>query len=73
LTQYVNEGPVAEFDNLSREDQIRFWSAVKLPIVALIDSGGKSTHCWLEVSKLATVETFDQWTTTERPAYTTVS
>jgi hypothetical protein len=52
---------MAEFDNLSREDQIRFWSAVKLPIVALIDSGGKSIHAWLEVSKLATVTTPDQW------------
>jgi len=52
---------MAEFDNLSREDQIRFWSAVKLPIVALIDSGGKSIHAWLDVSKLATVETSEQW------------
>ena len=44
---------MVEFDNLSREDQIRFWSAVKLPIVALIDSGGKSIHAWLDVQKLA--------------------
>ena len=35
---------MAEFDNLGREDQIKFWSAVKLPIVALIDSGNKSIH-----------------------------
>lgn len=52
---------MAEFDILSREDQIRFWSAVKLPIVALIDSGGKSIHAWLDVQKLATVTTSDQW------------
>jgi hypothetical protein len=52
---------VAEFDTQSRENQIRFWSAVKLPIVALIDSGGKSVHAWLEVSKLAKVETPEQW------------
>lgn len=32
---------VAEFDNLSREDQLSFWAAVDLPIVALIDSAGK--------------------------------
>jgi hypothetical protein len=54
---------MAEFDNLSREDQLRFWSAVKLPIVALIDSGGKSIHAWLQVSKIATVTTLEQWQT----------
>lgn len=52
-----------EFDTLSREDQIRFWSAAKLPIVALIDSGGKSIHAWLKVSKLAQVSTSEQWAT----------
>jgi hypothetical protein len=54
---------LVEFDALNREDQIRFWSAVKLPIVALIDSGGKSIHAWLEVSKLDEVNTSDQWGT----------
>ncbi|MGD0236946.1 MAG: hypothetical protein ABSC55_20735 [Syntrophorhabdales bacterium] len=54
---------MAEFDTLSREDQIRFWSAAKLPIVALIDSGGKSIHAWFDVSKLAKVETPEQWST----------
>ena len=52
---------MAEFDTLTREDQIRFWTAAKLPIITLIDSGGKSIHAWLEVSKLAVVETFQQW------------
>ena len=52
---------MVEFDDLSREDQIRFWSAVKLPIVALIDTGGKSIHAWVQVSKLATVNTLEQW------------
>lgn len=52
---------MAEFDDLSREDQIRFWSAVKLPIVALIDSGGKSIHAWLAVQKWGKVETPEQW------------
>lgn len=55
---------VVEFDNLSREDQIRFWSAARLPIVALIDTGGKSIHAWLQVSKLAPVSTPEQWETT---------
>jgi hypothetical protein len=52
-----------EFDSLSREDQIKFWSAVKLPVVCLIDSGGKSIHAWLQVSKLAQVERSDEWAT----------
>jgi hypothetical protein len=52
---------LAEFDNLSLEEQIRFWSAIKLPIVALIDSGGKSIHAWLQVSKIAPVMTSEQW------------
>jgi hypothetical protein len=52
---------MVEFDNLTREDQIRFWSAVKLPISALIDSGGKSIHAWLDVQKLVKVETPEQW------------
>ena len=52
---------MVEFDDLSREDQIRFWSAIKLPIVALIDTGGKSIHAWVQVSKLATVNTLEQW------------
>jgi hypothetical protein len=54
---------VSEFDGLSRENQIRFWSAAKLPIVALIDSGGKSIHAILDISKLAKVETSEEWQT----------
>jgi hypothetical protein len=54
---------VVEFDTLSREDQIRFWSAVKLPIVALIDSGGKSIHAWLDVARLAEVAMEAHWAT----------
>lgn len=40
---------VVEFDGLSREDQIAFWSAIPLPVAALIDSGGKSIHGWIKV------------------------
>lgn len=54
---------LVEFDNLSREDQIKFFCAVKLPIVALIDSGGKSIHAWLEVSKLEKIRTAEDWQT----------
>jgi hypothetical protein len=52
---------LVEFDNLPREDQIRFWTAAKLPILALIDSGGKSIHAWLDVQKLTHVSTAKEW------------
>lgn len=52
---------LAEFDNLSREDQIKFWSACKLPIRALIDSGNKSIHALIDVQKLAKVQTLTDW------------
>lgn len=52
---------MVEFDDLPRESQIRFWSAARLPVVCLIDSGGKSIHAWLDVQKRATVETPEQW------------
>lgn len=42
-----------EFDNMDREDQLRFWSGVirlgLLKVVCLIDSGGKSIHAWVQV------------------------
>lgn len=53
---------LVEFDSLSREDQLRFWSAAKLPILALLDTGGKSIHAWLEVSKISNVSNCDEWT-----------
>lgn len=52
---------LVEFDNISLEDQIRFWSAAKLPILALIDSGGKSIHAWLDVCELSNCSSADQW------------
>jgi hypothetical protein len=57
---------LVEFDNLTLEEQYRFWSAAKLPIRALIFTGGKSIHAWLDVSQLATVETSEQWDTNIR-------
>ena len=38
---------VIEFDDMPREDQIGFWLSIHLPVVALIDSGGKSIHGWI--------------------------
>lgn len=52
---------LVEFDNLSFRDQIKFWSAAKLPIVALIHSGGKSIHAWLDVPKFFNVSAADDW------------
>ncbi len=49
---------VAEFDGFPREDQLRFWWAVNLPICALIDSGGKSLHAWIRIDD---VETGEGW------------
>jgi hypothetical protein len=54
---------LVEFDTLSKAEQIRFWSAVKLPLYALIDSGGKSIHAWIDVQQVAKIETPEQWAT----------
>ncbi len=41
---------LAEFDSISKEEQLAFWWGFKsAPIVALVDSGGKSIHAWLKV------------------------
>ena len=50
-----------EFDDLDRDSQLAFWAAVDLPICALIDSGGKSIHAWLDVRRLAEVRTLEEW------------
>jgi len=46
---------VAEFDNLSRADQIAFWSGTisqgLVDVAVLIDSGGKSLHAWVRVDR----------------------
>lgn len=49
---------VVEFDEIPKEEQLAFWRAVPLPVVALIDSGGKSIHGWIKVNGIATAE---QW------------
>ncbi|MGE4286940.1 MAG: hypothetical protein AB7F23_10135 [Phycisphaerae bacterium] len=41
---------VIEFDNISLPEQVRFWAKIPLPITALIYSGGKSIHCWLNLT-----------------------
>jgi hypothetical protein len=54
---------LVEFDKIDLESQYRFWAAAKLPVRALVFTGGKSVHAWLDVSKLATIETSEQWDT----------
>ena len=50
---------VAEFDCLSLEDQIAFWSQVDLPTVALIFSAGKSIHAWIRVDNVVDHQGWD--------------
>jgi len=52
---------IVEFDNLSREDQLAFWAAIPLPIVALIDSGGKSIHGWIAVDNICNADQWEQY------------
>ena len=41
---------VAEFDTLTKAEQLSFWWGWRnAPIAALVDSGGKSIHAWLRV------------------------
>ncbi len=47
---------VVEFDGLSREDQLAFWWSVRLPVVVLVDSGGKSVHGWVRVRDVRRAE-----------------
>lgn len=49
---------VVEFDDMLREKQIQFWAGVKLPVVALLDSGGKSIHGWIRID----ATNADEWT-----------
>ena len=47
---------VVEFDNMPRARQIEFWAGVMLPVVALIDSGGKSIHAWVRIDAAGATE-----------------
>lgn len=49
---------LGEFDTLSFEQQIQFWAAIPLPIMALIHSGGKSLHAFLAPGCIASLS---QW------------
>ncbi len=49
---------VVEFDTMPRDRQFQFWAGVKLPVVALLDSGGKSVHGWVRID----ADNADGWT-----------
>jgi hypothetical protein len=49
---------VIEFDNLPRQQQIEFWAGQPMPVVALIDSGGKSVHGWVLIGAASA----EEWT-----------
>ena len=49
---------VVEFDTIPRELQILFWAGVPAPVVALVDSGGKSIHGWIRIDAVNA----DEWT-----------
>ena len=53
---------LGEFDNITREEQLRFWDASGLPVRALVDTGGKSIHAWISVRAFGDIRTPEQWT-----------
>ena len=40
---------IVEFDDRSREDQACFFLQSRLPVAAIVDTGGKSLHGWIRV------------------------
>ena len=56
---------IVEFDNISIGDQIKFWAAIPLPVKALVDSGNKSIHAWIDVSGWG-ITNHDEWQKTIR-------
>jgi len=53
-----------EFDDNTRSEQLNFWASDVvsiLPVKALIDSGNKSIHAWIDIQKLTTVKDADDW------------
>lgn len=51
---------LVEFDSKTIEEQIRFWSSIKLPVKAIIHTGNKSLHAWIDLSGMA-VASLETW------------
>lgn len=50
---------LVEFDSISKVEQWRVYNNSRLPIAAVIDSGGKSLHAWIKV-EAANLEEFQE-------------
>jgi len=53
---------IIEFDGISRADQVHFFAGLPLPIKALVDSGNRSIHGWLDLRgwKITDLETWEK-------------
>jgi archaellum biogenesis ATPase FlaH len=49
-----------ESDTLPVETQLAFYSKLKLPVAAILSSGGKSAHCWIHMG-CETAETYEEF------------
>jgi hypothetical protein len=47
---------VLEFDNIPKATQAAFWLSARLPLAALIDTGGKSLHGIIKVDCVDTAQ-----------------
>lgn len=52
---------LGEFDVRSHEEQVKFWSVIDLPVRALVDTGGKSIHAWIDIQKMGEIRNQDDW------------
>lgn len=44
---------VVEFDSVSLDEQLAFWAYIQLPVAALVTSGNKSIHSWVDLRPLS--------------------
>lgn len=50
-----------ESDTLPVETQLAFYSKLKLPVAAILSSGGKSAHCWIHMG-CSTEQAYEEFT-----------
>ena len=46
---------------MPKEWQYALWMASRLPVAAIIDSGGKSLHGWIKIDGITTLEQWREW------------
>lgn len=59
---------IVEFDTIPEDVQVAIYGKLKLPIVMLVHSGGKSIHAWLRVD----ASTHNEWQTKVNDWYTNI-